>query len=459
MIGGLPRVAAHIQKVRAEVEAEGAGLVVVDAGDWFQGTPEGMIEDGLRFVEAMHKLRYDGAAVGNHEFDHGVDSLSISLGASGLPALCANVRDHADRPPMGARRYKLVQRAGMDIALVGLLTPKAPDISHPSLRGYRFESPSEALSEVREELERTRVDDPIELVLPLTHLGVDADRQLARAHPDLPLIVGGHTHTVLKEGVREGDVLIVQTGSKGTAIGRVDLWFDEAGALVESRAQLIELLDEPEQGDVPADVAAACAALVERASTEMGAVVGRLATSLDRSRDPLRSSTAGNWITDVMRERAEAQVALQNRGGIRRDVPAGEVTRRDLFELLPFGNYLATVEMTGAQLEACLRRSVEGMAHTPLEVSGIQVLYHPPREGESSAQYAGALLDGRAIDPEEVIKVATNTFLATGGDGYIEFTHGERVALLAYPLRRLLEEALQEKAEYVPVDESRFVQP
>jgi 2',3'-cyclic-nucleotide 2'-phosphodiesterase (5'-nucleotidase family) len=209
--------------VRAEARADGRALLVVDAGDWFQGTPEGRLERGLGFLRGLAAIGHDALCVGNHEFDHGVDVLEQHLAAQPLPALLANAREPSGAPLAGTQEYALVERGGLRIALVGLLSVQTPEMSHPSTRALEWLEPAERLRDLRAELA-----GDVDWFLPLTHIGIGGDKELARAHPDLPLIVGGHSHTLLAKGVREGRTLIVQAGSKGRGVGRVDLWFDAA---------------------------------------------------------------------------------------------------------------------------------------------------------------------------------------------------------------------------------------
>jgi len=436
-MGGIPRVAAFIQKTRAEVEAQGAACIVVDAGDWFQGTPEGNYDQGRLLILALGALGFDSMTVGNHEFDHGVDVLRGHLAASQVPALLANVRDAEEAYLQGTQPYKIVERGGMRVALVGLLGIDTPDITHESVRAFEFEFPGRTLARLQPEFDAAGVD----WVLPVTHIGVGADRELARAHPDLPLIVGGHSHTYLREGTREGETLIVQAGSKGRGVGRVDLWFDaETKHVVESKAQVINLYDESAKQDENAEVNAICASLVELNDAFMNRVVGRTPVELERTKNRISSSPLGNWITDEMRRVGEAQVALQNRGGIRRALSAGDITRRDLFEVLPFGNHLVTVTMTGAALEECVRRALDPESHSGLEFSGMRVLVQV--EGDE-VQLRGIEIDGKPLRASGRYVVALNSFMAGGGDGYLEsqgLTERREVRL---PLREIMERALK----------------
>jgi len=437
MHGGLARLAGELAAAEERARAAGALVLTVDGGDWFQGTPEGLVEDGRAFVELLGMIGYDAMVVGNHEFDHGVPFLAAMLSDDIVPHVLANVRE----PETGQRAawtvpWRIEEVGGLRVAMVGLLTPDTPSITHEDARLLDFIDPGEEFATVRAELED--LDDPVDLILPVTHLGVSYDRELARAHPDLPLIVGGHSHTSLTEGVREGDTLIVQAGCKAMVMGRVDLWLDPTDwSVVESRARLVELPQDRELEH--AELAEACAALVAVGAAEMDTVVGELAAPLDRARG-IPSGSAGNWITDVMRDKLDADVAVQNRGGIRRDLTAGPVTRRDLFELAPFSNTLVQFEVTGAELEALVLEAVTNKKHSGIEFSGMSVWLSgdAPDLGVARVDVAG-----QPVDPEATYRLATNSFLAGGGDGYLPASVIAREALdTGLILRELYEDAL-----------------
>lgn len=450
MVGGIPRVAAYVNATRDEARRDGAALFVVDAGDWYQGTPEGQIGKGLKILRALDAVGYDAMAVGNHELDHGVEHLRSLLASVDLPAVCANVEDPATgRRVTWAEPWRIVEREGFRVAFVGLLATETPEITHPDARGLTFVDPAEALSAVQIEL----AEEDVDWIVPLTHIGLREDEALARAHPDLELIVGGHSHTYLKEGRREGDTLICQVGSKASSIGRIDLWFDRAsGTIEELTARCIDL-DRPfPETWRNAEVERWCDELVLEAEQRMNVVVGELTVALKRG-GGTRSSTAGNLVADVCRGYTGAEVALMNRGGIRRDVAAGAVTRRDVFELLPFDNHLVTITLTGAELAECLRRSVENEAHSGLEVSGLEIEFTETSEG---VRYAGATVGGRSLAPETSYTVTVNSFMAQGGDDYLSTDSGS--ARIEHPafMRDVLEETLLAQGRLAASDEQRY---
>lgn len=435
--GGLSRLAGEFAAAEAAAVAGGALVLTVDGGDWFQGTPEGLVDDGRAFVELLGEIGYDAMVVGNHEFDHGVPFLADLLGTEIVPHVLANVRE----PATGERvawsvPYRIEQVGDLRVALVGLLTTGTPAITHEDARSLDFIDPALELATVRAEL--AALAEPVDLILPVTHLGVSVDRALARAHPDIPLIVGGHSHTSLAEGVREGDTLIVQAGCKAMVMGRVDLYLDPLTLeVLSSEARLVELPPDGELDD--AILAAACAALTAIGAEEMDMVVGRLDAPLIRSRGVI-SGSAGNWITDAFRKKLGSDVAIHNRGGIRRNIEAGEVRRRDLFEMQPFGNTLVGIDVTGAELFETVERALTDNNHSGIEFSGMTAHY---RGVAPELELVGLTVGGKPLDREATYRLATNSFLAGGGDTYLPEPVVARENLdTGLMLREVIEEAL-----------------
>lgn len=446
--GGLPRLAARLVGLVREIEESGAAVVLCDGGDWFQGTPEGQVDDGRGFLEAFAAVGHDAVVPGNHEFDHGVDVFLEHLRAIEMPAVLANVRMPDGSPLPGTVEHVVVERAGLRIALVGLLTTGTPAITHASTKALVWEDPAEALARVRRDL-----GDDVDLVLPVTHMGVEDDRALARAHPDLPLVVGGHSHTFLRKGVREGRTLVVQAGAKASVIGRVDVWLDEDGGVEGLRASHVELYREPGPASRNERVDSLCRALVERAAGRMDEVVGVLGGPLDVMRRELVNSSAGNLITDAMRERTGADVAIHNRGGIRTSLPAGPVTRRDLFMVLPFSNHVETVTLEGSAVIELFRRSVESDRRSGLEFSGVTL------EVDASGPQPRLLRvlrpDGQAIGADDAIRLTTNSYLAAGGDGWDVLAAAQAREIDSVLLRDLLEDAMAGGA-LTPATDTRY---
>lgn len=454
LAGGLPRVAALVQRVRLEEQRAGRAVLVVDGGDWYQGTPEGVVDLGLDYVRAIAALGYDAAAVGNHEFDHGVANLQRLLEQARPPAICANLREHGRSERVSwVKPWRIVDAGGLRIALVGLLTPSTPAITHPDARRFDFASAEDEIARVKLEL-----GAQVDLIVPVGHIGVDEAVALARAHPDLPLIVTGHSHTFLREGRREGETLIVQAGAKASVVGRVDLSIDGPSARVtSSSSRLLELVEVPSAEDVNARVETLCAGLVSRADVAMREVVGELSAPMTASGKPY-STVAGSWMADLMRARTQTDVAFHNRGGVRAEIDAGPVTRREVFEMSPFDNNIAVLRLRGSELESVVRAAIEGTAHSGLDYSGCRVLVREGREKQQVRLAVDSLeIAGKPLDPEAWYSVATNSFLAGGGDGFEVLARCQERREDPLLLRELAELEFQSKGRVTPPVDARIV--
>ncbi len=448
--GGLAKLAAAVDRIRAENQALGARTLLVDAGDWYAGTPEGGLESGRAFVDLLAQLDYDMLCPGNHEFDHGLDNFRALLGRFDGRAAVANLS------PAGASQrvewvepWRVVDVGGLNIALIGLLTPSTPSITHADARKLAFATPAEALRKARAEL-AGRAD----WILPVGHIGVDEAVILAQAHPDLDLIVSGHSHTFLREPVQVGKVSVVQAGARAQTLGRVDVWFDRRAKRVERlEARLIELDGEEPASARSRRIEEAARALVARSAAEMDVQVGVLAAPLTRGRG-IESTVAGNWVADLLRQATQADVGVHNRGGTRTDLDAGAVTRRDLFELLPFDNWVVTQDLTGEELHELVRQAVEGKAHSGLDFSGLVVFVS--RDGER-VRLERVEVAGRALEPGRMVRVATNSFLAGGGDGYQVFAARRGRVEDPRLLRQLAEQEFARRSRVTPPEEARIV--
>jgi 5'-nucleotidase len=454
MIGGLPRVAAYINRVRAEERDPDEAVIAVDGGDWYQGTPEGVIDRGLECVKAIAAIHYDAASLGNHEFDHGLANLQRLLSEGHPPAICCNLRI----PTSGKRvpwvePWRIVDACGLRVALVGLLTPATPSITHKDAGRLIFEDPVVAITHAKEELA-----GQYDLMIPVGHIGLDDGARIAKVHPELALIVTGHSHTYLKQGQREGDTLLVQAGSKAAAVGRVDLWFDPtADRVTESKARLIDLTDEPAAEYRNAKVDAICDKLVAQSAVELEQVVGELTQPLRAGKGPF-STIAGDWMADLMRARTGADVGIHNRGGTRAEIEAGPVTRRAVFEVWPFDNNVVTVSMTGEQLANCVRQSIEGTAHSGLDFSGLRAFVDVSIANSKPALKLTRIeIGGRELDRAHNYRVAMNSFLADGGDSYEDITHAHDRSEDPILLRDLALEEFVRAHKVTPPADQRIV--
>ncbi len=440
IVGGAAARAALIARLRPQH----ARTLLLDAGDVFQGTPVYNFFRGVPDYRSMSLMRYDAVAFGNHELDDGPRSWLRARTNAAFPILSANVfvADSAwaaalEKAPASARArakwiggvnvpdrtalrylatpYVIQDVGGVKVAILGLTTKDIVSIvSRDRNHGVAVSDPiSVALSLVPEL--RKKAD----IVVALTHIGVDEDRALASRVPGIDMIIGGHSHTYLwaplfvrnRNTNGYGGTSIVQAGRWGDRVGRLAAAIGPGG--VKGLTDALVAV-QPSEGE-------------DRAVREMlQPYRDSMAATMDKPvfRSPSRVSMSGledgdtplgNFVTDAMLESARADIAIINSGGIRAPLPAGQVTVGDVFTVLPFDNVLVTVPMKGWQVRELFdfmarRIGKRGFA----QIAGAQFVV---RNGRASDIRVGAL----PLDSNRLYRVVTIDFLYGGGDGYVHF--------------------------------------
>ncbi|HVS13843.1 MAG TPA: bifunctional metallophosphatase/5'-nucleotidase [Thermoanaerobaculia bacterium] len=442
--GGVARRATMIGRIRGEEDH----VLLLDAGDQFQGTLFYSRFKGMVAAETMNHLRYDAMVVGNHELDDGPQVLARFAAAIRFPLLATNV-DASGVPELAAHLAKstVVEIEGRRIGFVGFVTEEVPQLSSPG-PDLRFLPIEETVSAEVARLEREGVD----IVIALSHAGFLRDRRVGESVPGIDVIVGGHTNTLLSNTAPDAEgpypcvvtsprgepVLVVSDFAYGKYLGRLDVVFDGRGVATGWQGDPIlldvEVAQDPET-----------LALIEPFAQELRAFaaepVGSAAVLLDGRESSCRfgECNLGNLIADALleegRARGGAQVALQNGGGVRSSISAGPITIGQVLEVLPFGNTVSTFGLRGSDLLAVLEHGV-GVVEDPdndgtgrfLQVAGLRYAFSrsaPAGERirnvevlESEQPTAEGEPDWRPLDPERVYRVVTNNFSRGGGDGF-----------------------------------------
>jgi len=471
--GGLAAQYTAVGMVRAEVEAAGGAVLVLSAGDINSGAPESDLLNAEPIVKGMNLIGYDAMALGNHEFDKPRGVLFQQKGWASFPFLAANVLRRADGKPL-FDAYMIKKAGDLRVAVVGFTTPETPHVTKPgNTSDLEFADAAETALKLLGEV-RGKAD----LVIALSHLGyypdtadgraARGDLALARRAPGFDVIVGGHTHTALNHSGREGDALIVQAGEFGVYLGRLDLEYDDEAKKVVSHTftlmplnlkRRVKYRDEsyyatrgPAYTPHP-KMEKLLVPYLERSRELLGRPVGKAAVPLVGERARVRSgeTNLGNLITDVMRGLTGADVALQNGGGIRAGIARGPITYRDILAVLPFGNTIVTMELTGAQLKEVLQYAA-GLppgSGAWLHVSG---LGWEIREGRA----VGVTVGGEPLDPKRVYKVAANDFMAAGGDGYRMLKQGKNKYDTGFVVAEVVREYIEERKIVAPRLEGRL---
>lgn len=444
-VGGAASFAGVIRQERA---ANPAGTLLLAAGDMFQGTPISNVFKGRPVIEVMNALQFDAMSLGNHEFDWGREALQGLRDAAEFPFLAANITGRHGAGLPGIRPWAMIRRGPVEIAVIGLITPETAYTTKPAhVADLTFLEPAAVLPGLIREVR----GQGAWLVVVLSHLGLDADQELARQVPGIDLIVGGHSHTAVSEPVRVGGTVIVQAFCYGCYVGVLHLEVDPASRQIvrsDSRAVL-----HPVVAEGPADpaIAAMVARYEQEIRPEFSRVIGR--TEVDLLRQPMAESNLGNLIADAMREAGGADIAFQNGGGIRADLPTGPVTLEGLYTLLPFDNQLVTLTLTGEQLLQLLEEN--GDLHAKiLQMSGLAVEYDLSRP--AGARVLRATVQGKPLEPAAGYRVAINDFLAAGGDRFTTFKNGAQ-PIYGDSLRDVVADYLQRRSPVRPLIEKRIV--
>lgn len=409
--GGAPQLATAIARARAECVPPTCHSIWLDGGDEFQGTPASNMTFGASVVTMFARLGLSASALGNHEFDWGVDSLRARMRQAPYAILSANVRDTSGKTPSWLRADTLIDLGGTKIGVIGVSTVKTPTTTKPAnVASLRFLEPAPVVDERARTLRARGAD----LVVVIAHAGAFCDKNdgscsgeivdLAQQVTEkIDAIVSGHTHSPVTTRVK--GIPIVQSWWAGSAVGIIDL------PIGGSNWPATELRNvRPDS--IPADPAikAYTDSVLARTASAFAAPVATIAERMERG----PTGTLGNLIADAQRWAGKGDVAVMNRGGVRTTLNAGVATLGALFEVQPFGNALVSVRMTGTQLRTYLERVAakpEGSVH----LSGMRLRVDYSRPAGRRILDA-RFTDGRAISPRAAYHFIMTDFLAAGGD-------------------------------------------
>jgi 2',3'-cyclic-nucleotide 2'-phosphodiesterase (5'-nucleotidase family) len=401
-VGGVANLVGLIERKR---DAAPGAVLLLDAGDAFQGTFVSNSSRGQAMVEVMNLAGVDAFALGNHEFDWGVETLQARMGQASFPVLAANLETDAGATPEGVSPYVILQAGDVRVGVLGMTYHDLQTIVRASaIEGLRSTPPVEAVRRYLPE-----VKEQSDLAIVLSHLGFEGDQALARAVPEIPLIVGGHSHGAPRGGYQVGDTTLAYAGANGQYLGEVVLQFDPRRKLVMSlEARAIRVTDAgTPNGDVEA--------LVETWGDQVQAigsqVVGEAAAPLNAARGV--ETALGNLITDAMRaadlgDGKAFDIALHNDGGIRADVDAGPITYAELYAVLPFDNSLVGVDLTGAQVKEMLEDGISDQG-SEIQVSGLSFAYTVNKA--PGRRVMEVLVGGQPLDPGRTYRVVTIDYL------------------------------------------------
>ncbi len=448
---------AAVAQLKQDLTAAGADVLLLSAGDASQGTPLVNLSLGGTAIDFMNLAGYDAMATGNHEFDWGLENLQKLAQDAEFPILAANLTYTESGELVFDDSIVFTTDSGLKVGVFGLATPETATKAHPDkVKGVSFAAGQELYDVAQQQVDKLNADG-CDYIIALSHLGDSAESAPNRSVDlldhvtGIDLMVDGHSHTTLPEGdTSHGDTLRVSTGEYLNNIGVVV--YDAA-----SDTETARLLSSTTEGDQTVldytgsdpDVLAAIEAVNAEVEQELGKVFAKTEVLLNGERDPgvrTEETNLGNFAADAILWSArqalgedKVDLALTNGGGIRASIPVGDISMKTMKTVFPFGNEVATVTVTGAELlealEAATFCTPTAVGAFP-QVSGVQFTIDttvPYENGEmypNSTYYAPAkpgsriknvTVNGQPLDLNAEYVVATNDFTAAGGDTYGAF--------------------------------------
>ena len=438
---------ACIAQLKADYEAKGAEVILVDAGDFSQGTTYVSVTKGADAVTMMNAAGYDVVTLGNHEFDYGYAQLKENMSKAKFKVVCADVFNENGTPIFDAN-YTYTTKSGVKVGFFGMETPETQTKANPALiKGLTFATGDAFTKAAADQVAALKDAD---VVICLAHLGIDAESapyrstDLYAAVKGIDFIIDGHSHTVMTKG--EKGEPIQSTGTAFANIGVIVI--DNATKKIESNS-LFEVKEDTAKDET---VSAAAKTIVDRVDAEYDVVFAKSEVTLNGAKAPNGNRDSetnnGDLITDamiwkVMQNKegltvdADHVVAITNGGGIRAAIEPGDVTKKDINTVLPFGNTVAVIYVTGAELLEALEASTYSLPVGGFpQVAGINftlstaVAYDANAETYPASTYYGPKsinrvvinsINGKEFKADDTYAVVTNNFVADGGDTYYAF--------------------------------------
>ena len=459
--GGFAAQAALINKIRSDVAKKKGITLVLSAGDVNTGTPESDLLSAEPDFKAMNEIRYDAMVLGNHEFDGGIPKLVKQREWVTFPILSANVHNAVLSQKKLNDPFVILEREGIKIGILGLTTDTLKKVVLRNVaESLEVENPAEVAKTQVPAMKQAGA----ELLIILSHVGISEsgsrserviandEVKIAKEVPEIPLIVGGHSHTLLPDGKKVGETLLVQAGEKGEYLGRVDLiWDRDSKKVVESKASVIPVL--PTDGE-EMNLKKSLNKYRARVSRLLDEVLGTTENELDGERENIRhqETNFGNFICDVIRKITKSDVAIFNGGGIRASIPRGKIKLRDIYRALPFRNTLTTAVITGKQLKEALQTGLKFQHNTGsfLQVSGIE---YKAKDG----MLTFVRVQGAVVAETAEYKIVSNNFLFGGGDYLDVLTETKDIQDTGTPVEELLAKYIRAHPVVYAKTEKRIV--
>ncbi|MBK8549684.1 MAG: bifunctional metallophosphatase/5'-nucleotidase [Ignavibacteria bacterium] len=453
-IGGTSNMLGYINKFRND------NTLLLNAGDDFQGTPISSITRGKSQIELLNLYDVDAIVIGNHEFDYGKNALDSALMIANFDYLAANAFVKSENKTYG-KPYVIKKIDGVKCGIIGLTALDLMTLTIPkNVSDIQMLNTDSVITAGIKYLKKKKCD----LIILLTHIGLDNDKKLAKKFSkDIDIIIGGHSHTPMFKPFIQDGVVIAQAGSYSRWLGKIDLKVDvKKDSLLSFKSKLIETVMDSAVYDKAAQLKVEN--MVAAIQGDLLKVIGTLQT--DWKRGFSVESNLGQWEADAIKNKLGTDIALLNSGGIRKDLPKGDITVGDIWEINPFGNTLITFEVSGSILKQMMKNNLKNRVNEINElgssdmiiVSGLNVVYDSKKVLSGDDDFVLSFkVNGEDLDENKLYTVSTNNYVGAQIKKYFgEF--GEEISFTDSNIidRDLLIEAVENQKEINSILEIRL---
>ena len=437
--------------------------LILSAGDMFQGTMDSNLLYGAPDISVMNYLGFDAMALGNHEFDWGIDKINVRQLQANFPFMAANIIDKkTGKPVTFCIQTTIIKRGNVNIGLIGYATQETPATTNPNnVAQYSFTDPAATANKYARELRKQGAD----IIIVLSHMGSSQDDKgvvsgeaadFAEAIRGVDLIVSGHTHLIVNGVVN--DIPIIQASFNGRAVGDIVFDYSAATHKVINLSTKVYDRDAIVSMTPNVNVASMLGKELGDTATVKNRVIGTAVSALDNklTYGVATQTLMGEFVTDIMRSASGTDIAFTNIGGLRAGLNSGSITLGAVYQVLPFDNTIVTCEMTGSQVLQVLNYAIDSAKIGSVQFSGLKVVYDSTRAAGNKI-VSVALANGKALEAKAYYKVATNDFMAIGGDGYTMFAKARNVKNTEIPLRDFVDNYIIEHKTIDVKDDGRLI--
>lgn len=441
-----------VDAIKTERSKNPEGTIIVSAGDNYQGSAMSNLLYGEPVSAMFKEMGLELSAVGNHEFDWGVDKITKWAEEGELTFVCTNIYDKRTNEPVDwAEPFVIIERKGVKVGFIGLATPEtAYKTLKANVENYEFRDPVEIITEWVPKVKDAGAD----IIIALTHLGSFQDKEgnitgeaAALCEVDgVDAVISAHTHQGVSGLIN--DKPIIQAYKNGRTIGKITFIFDEDNKLISAEPLLDHLYKRADTLKDDANTLALYEKYEEKLRPVLGKVLGKTTVDLDHDRWA-GPSLLGEWTCEIMKDKVGVQIAMTNGGGLRTSIPAGEITVGKLYEVMPFDNTLYTMKLSGADVKANIEHGIMNDDIGWIQIAGVKVIYNPKAEAGNRI-VSMVLEDGTPVEMDKYYTVVTNDFMATGGDNY-NFDNAIDKVDTFIPVRDAMMEAIEKAGVISPV--------